>query len=772
MKQKFEVNGMMCAACQAAVERATLQVKGVTYVNVSLLAKNMVVEYDDALASPEDIIKAVDSAGYTCDIFVNESIRTIQRKREEESRKKRNKLILSIILLAVLMIFSMGPMIPPIMEAIEHSSYMELISVINVAVQMVLLVPIFYLNKHHFISGFKSLWKRHPNMDALVALGSSVSTIYGIYAFVRMIICWSSGDSMGVMNYSMNIYFESAAMIPTFISIGKFIESRTTLKTTSTIASMMALTPDTAYIIIDNEIKEISCDALKEGDIVLVKPGASVPCDGIITEGEASLDESMITGESLPIYKKVGDKVIGATVNKEGSFKFKVEKVGKDTTIAKIISLVEEASASKAPLARFADKVASIFVPTVIVISILVFSLWMILTGVGLAGVSRPDVNLAFQLAVSVLVISCPCALGLATPVAIMVGTGKGAENGILIKSAEAFERLAQVDVFLFDKTGTLTKGEMEVKSIIAYEGNEEEILAKVAPFEAHSEHPLSKAIVKRYLALGKKLEPSKHFEYRPGKGILGDDLMIGNLALMKEEGMDISLGKKDFNELSSKGLTTLFVVYQKKLIGLIGIGDSIKENSVKTVKSLQKLSKKVSMLTGDHEVTAQAIAKELGIDEVYANVLPEDKERIVAKLQEQGLKVAFVGDGINDAPALMRADVGVAIGAGTEIAIESSDIILVKNDPYDVYAGYRLSKQVVRNIKQNLAWAFLYNVLLIPLAAGALYAIQVSPNWFTGNQGHLVLTPMIGSIAMSLSSITVVLNALRLRWFSKNIKE
>ena len=772
MKQKFEVNGMMCAACQAAVERATLQVKGVQYVNVSLLAKNMVVEYDDALTTPEDIIKAVDSAGYTCDIFVNESIRTIQKKRAEESKKKRNKLILSIVFLAVLMVFSMGPMIPPIMEAIDHSPYMELISVINVAIQMLLLIPIFYLNQHHFVSGFKSLWKRHPNMDALVALGSCVSTIYGIYAFVRMIICWASGDRMGVMNYSMNIYFESASMIPTFISIGKFIESQATLKTTSTIASMMALTPDTAYIVLDNEIKEISCDALKEGDVVLVKPGASVPCDGIIIEGETSLDESMITGESLPIYKKAGDKVIGATVNKEGSFKFKVEKVGKDTTIAKIIALVEEASASKAPLARLADKIASIFVPTVIIIAILVFTLWMILTGVGLAGVSHPDVNLAFQLAVSVLVISCPCALGLATPVAIMVGTGKGAENGILIKSAEAFERLAQVDVFLFDKTGTLTKGEMEVKAVIAYEGSETELLSKVAPYESHSEHPLSKAIVKKYLEGNPQLEPSEHFEYRPGKGILGDYLCIGNLALMNEVGIDIARGENDFNALSSKGLTTLFVVYQKKLIGLIGIGDSVKENSIKTVKSLQNMGKKVAMLTGDHEITARAIALELGIDEVYANILPEDKERIVVSLQEQGLKVAFVGDGINDAPALTRADVGIAIGAGTEIAISSSDIILVKNDPYDVFAGYRLSKQVVRNIKQNLTWAFLYNILLIPLAAGALYAITVPPNWFTGNQGHLVLTPMIGSIAMSLSSITVVANALRLRWFHKNIKE
>ena len=768
MKQKFEVNGMMCAACQANVERAVAHLNGVSSVNVSLLGKNMVVEYDDAVVSSQEIIKAVDDSGYSCSIFVNQSIKDIQRKRAEEVRKKRNRLILSIILLLCLMVFSMGPMIPPVMDAIDRSGYMGIICIINVAMQILFLIPIVVLNWHHFSSGFKSLWKRHPNMDALVALGSSVSIVYGLYAFVRMIICFASGDEMGVMNYSMNIYFESAAMIPTFISIGKFIESQATSKTTASIAAMMALTPDTAYLCVNDEVKEVPCEALKEGDIVLVKPGASVPCDGKIVEGETSLDESMITGESIPVYKRKGDSVIGATINKEGSFKFVVEKVGKDTTIAKIIALVEEASESKAPLARLADRISGVFVPAVIGISLLVFTLWMILSGVGLVGVNHPDVNLAFQLAVSVLVISCPCALGLATPVAIMVGTGKGAENGILIKSAEAFERLEQIDVFLFDKTGTLTKGEMEVKRVIAYQGSEDDVLNLVAPYEAHSEHPLSKAIVKRYEMKGEKVRLSEAFEYIPGKGIKGDDVIVGNVALLEQEGIETSETKDQFEELSKQGLTTLFVVKNKSIIGLIGIGDAVKENSQKTVKSLQNAGKKVVMLTGDHHSTAQAIANELGIKDVYAEVLPEEKESIVAKLQEQGYKVAFVGDGINDAPALMKADVGIAIGAGTEIAIESSDIILVKNDPLDVYSGFMLSKKVVRNIKENLTWAFLYNLILIPLAAGALYAVQVSPNWLTGNQGHLVLTPMIGSIAMSLSSITVVLNALRLRWFHK----
>ena len=766
MKQKFEVNGMMCAACQANVERAVVHLDGVHSVNVSLLAKNMVVEYDDALITPEIIMKAVDDAGYSCSIFVNQSIKEIQRKRAESVRKRRNKLILSIIFLLCLMVFSMGPMIPAVMEAISQSGQMPLISVINVGMQIVFLIPIIILNWHHFSSGYKALFKLHPNMDSLVALGSTASALYGLYAFVMMIVCWATNDPMGVMNYSMNIYFESAAMIPTFISIGKFIESRATEKTTASIAAMMALTPETALICIGDEIKEVPCEALKEGDIVLVKPGASVPCDGKIVEGETSLDESMITGESLPVYKTVGDSVVGATINQEGSFRFVVEKVGADTTIAKIIALVEEASESKAPLARLADKISAVFVPSVIGISILVFILWMVLTGVGLVGVNHPDVNLAFQLAVSVLVISCPCALGLATPVAIMVGTGKGAENGILIKSAEAFERLEQVDVFLFDKTGTLTKGEMEVKKIVALKGDEESLLALVAPYEAHSEHPLSRAIVKKYEERGAKVALSPSFEYIPGKGIKGDNLLIGNKGLMEQEGISIQGNEGTFESMSSEGMTTLFVCQGNEIIGLIGIGDNVKPNSVKTVKMLQNAGKRVAMLTGDYAATAHSIAKELGIEEVYAQILPEDKERIVAKLREEGLKVAFIGDGINDAPALIRADVGIAIGAGTEIAIESSDIILVKNDPLDVYSGYQLSKRVVANIKENLAWAFFYNLLLIPLAAGALYGITVTPNWITGQQSHLVLTPMIGSLAMSLSSITVVLNALRLRWF------
>lgn len=769
MKQKFEVKGMMCAACVANVERAVLHLPGVSSVNVSLLAKNMVVAFNPELVGTDQIMKAVDDAGYSCDIFVNQSIKAIQRKKAEEVKKRRNRLILSIILLLCLMVFSMGTMIPAVMDWIHSTGYMEAIMTFCVAMQLVLLVPILILNRHHFVSGYKSLWKRHPNMQALVALGSTASLVFGLYAFIRMIICWANGDPEGFMSFSMNIYFESAAMIPVFISIGKFIEAQATSKTTASIASMMALTPETAFLCVDDEVKEISCDALKEGDIVLVKPGASIPCDGIIIEGETSVDESMITGESVPVYKKPGDAVVGATVNQEGSIKFKVERVGKDTTIAKIIALVEEASETKAPLARLADRIASVFVPFVIVTSILVFILWMILTWTGVAGADHPDVNLAFQLAVSVLVISCPCALGLATPVAVMVGTGRGAENGILIKSAEAFERLEKADTFVFDKTGTLTKGEMEVKEVIAFDGDEQSLLDLIAPYEAHSEHPLSKAIIKRFESLGGKIVPSDEFIYRPGKGVIGRDVAVGNKALMEEAGIDVASCQEEFDRLSKRGLTTLFVAKAKAIVGLIGIGDGIKPSAIKTVKSLQNARKTVVMLTGDNDITARAIADELGIKVVYAGVLPDGKEAIVSELQSQGHKVAFVGDGINDAPALMKADVGIAIGAGTDVAIESSDMILVRSDPADVYAGYQLSKRVVANIHQNLAWAFLYNLILIPLAAGALYGVIVEPNWFTGNQNHLVLTPMIGSIAMSLSSITVVLNALRLRWFNRN---
>ena len=772
MKRKFEVTGMMCAACQANVNRAVAKLDGVSAVNVSLLSKSMVVEYDDSKVNEEAIIQAVSSSGYGCSIFVNRSVKEIAEKRKAELRVRRNKLIVSIVLLLLLMVFSMGPMIPPIMEAIDASPYMPLICILNVVAQFVFLVPIVVLNFHHYVSGYKSLAKLHPNMDALVALGSSVSIIYGIYALVAMIVAHLNGDSMTVMKLSMNIYIESAAMIPVFISLGKYFEAKATDKTTSSIVSLMELTPDTALLMKGDEAVEVPTESLQEGDLVMVKPGMAIPADGVVTSGYGEVDESSITGESLPVYKGEGAKIVGATVNRDGTFIFKVTSVGKDSTIGKIVDLVQQASDSKAPIARLADRISLIFVPSVILLSLISFVTWLILTGVGpVDNGAQPDVNLAFQLAVSVLVISCPCALGLATPVAIMVGTGKGAENGLLIKSAEAFEKMEKVDVVLFDKTGTLTKGELAVVNH-HFLAKEEELLPLIAGVEARSEHPLSKAIVNYAKEKGVSFVEPSSFINHPGKGVEGGKLLAGNAAMMEEANIDISELKKVSASWASQGNTVIYVSLNQVPVAVFGLADSIKENAKSAVKTLQKLGKKVGILTGDNQVTANFIASLLGVDMVYAEVLPSQKEEVVASLQKQGLKVAMVGDGVNDAPALTSADVGIAIGAGTDIAIESSDIVLVRNDPKDVVSVIELSKKVVTNIKENLAWAFFYNIILIPLAAGALYGVSVPPNWFTGSQSHLVLTPMIGSIAMSLSSVTVVLNALRLRLFKTKIYE
>ena len=769
MKKKYEVTGMMCAACQANVTRAVSKIEGVSHVNVSLLGKNMVVDFDPTKTDDSTIIGSVESAGYGCSIFVNETITSINKKREQILRKTRKKLIFSLIFLLCLMVFSMGPMIPYFMDLIDRSPYMGLICILNVTAQILFLIPIIILNFHHYSSGYRSLFKGHPNMQTLVALGSSISIAYGLYVFVAMIVAYAGGDKAAVMSHSMNIYFESAAMIPVFISLGKYFEAKATNKTTASIASMMALVPETAIVYRNEQEVEVQTEEIGVDDVVVVKPGMAIPVDGEIVFGHASVDESAISGEALPVHKKEGDKVIGGTVNQEGSFRFKVTSVGKDTTLAKIIALVEEASDSKAPIARLADRISAIFVPSVIAISTLTFILWMVLTGLGLTGANHPDWNLSLQLAVSVMVISCPCALGLATPVAIMVGTGKGAENGILIKSAEAFETASGVDYVLFDKTGTLTKGEMSVRKIVSYGQEENEILSRVASVESLSEHPLSIAVTREAKKRGLVLSPCSDFAYIPGKGVKGNQLVIGNKALMDEEAVDVLASEEGFHALSEEGNTVLYVSKEKKIIALIAIGDEEKDGAREAIISLQKQGIKVAMVTGDNKVTARAIAAKLGVDEVYAEVLPADKERIVSEAKGNGHRVCFVGDGINDAPALTSADVGIAIGAGTEIAIESSDIILANSDPLDVVFAMNLSKRVMRNVKQNLTWAFFYNAILIPLAAGAFYAVSVAPNWFTGSQSHLVLTPMIGSIAMSISSVTVVLNALRLRRIKKN---
>ena len=764
MKKKYNVTGMMCASCQANVNHAVCKIDGVTNVNVSLLANNMVVEYDESKVNDDTIIEAVEKIGYGASPFVNESLKKIQEKKKKELRARLTHLIVSLCLLALLMVVSMGGMM---LHEYGHWPSMDdpnfsLIAFIEVTLQILILIPIIVINFNYFTSGFKSLFKLHPNMNSLIALGSTISALYSLYSYVMLIVGWVSNDVGQVMLNFMNLYFEAAAMILVFVSIGKYFEKRATNKTTESITNLMALTPDTAYVIRNGEEVEVQTESLLIDDFVVVKPGGSIPTDGIIESGYGDIDESTITGESLPIHKTKGDKVIGATINKNGSFTFRVTSVGKDTTISQIIGLVEKASESKAPMARLADKISLIFVPTVIGLSIVAFIVWMILTNLGIVSVPATSTPLSMSLrfAITVLVISCPCALGLATPVAIMVGTGKGAENGILIKSAEAFERLEKVDYVLFDKTGTLTKGEMSVRSIKVYEGDEISLLKAAMAVEAHSEHPLSKAVVNEAKNRNIECLLSKSFEYIPGEGVEGDETVIGNASLMKKKGIDISKSDADFIHFSEQGWTPLYVAKKGKLIGLIAIGDEIKEKSVSAIKSLQNLGKKVFIVTGDNKITAKAIASSLGVDDVYSEVLPGGKEAIVSRLQNEGHKVAFVGDGVNDAPALTKADIGIAIGAGSDIAIDSADIILVRSDPLDVVSAIELSHKVVLNIKENLGWAFLYNILLIPLAAGVLYP-------------YVIMQPMYGSIAMSISSVTVVLNALRLRLFKrKDIKK
>ena len=761
MKKKYNVTGMMCASCQANVNHAVCKIDGVTNVNVSLLANNMVVEFDERKVNDEIIIGAVENVGYGASPFVNESLKKIQEKKKKELRARLTRLIVSLSLLALLMVVSMGGMM---LHEYGHWPSMgdpnfSLIVFLEVTLQILILIPIIIINFNYFTSGFKSLFKLHPNMNSLIALGSTISALYSLYSYVMLIVAWANKDVSQVHLHYMNLYFEAAAMILVFVSIGKYFEKRATNKTTESITNLMALTPDTAYVLRSGEEVEVQTESLMIDDLVVVKPGQSIPTDGIIEDGYGDIDESTITGESLPIHKSKGDKVIGATINKNGSFTFRVTSVGKDTTISQIIGLVEKASESKAPMARLADKISLIFVPTVIGLSIITFIVWMILTNLNVVPVpaNTTALSLSLRFAITVLVVSCPCALGLATPVAIMVGTGKGAENGILIKSAEAFERLEKVDYVLFDKTGTLTKGEMSVRSIRVYEGDESSLLKAAAAVEAHSEHPLSKAVVNEAKKRNLKFSESKEFEYVPGLGVEGDDISIGNVSLMKNKGVDITKAEGDFKALSIQGWTPLYVAEKDSLIGLIAIGDDIKNNSKSAIKSLQNLGKKVFIVTGDNEITAKAIASSLGVDDVYSEVLPGDKEAIVSRLQDEGHKVAFVGDGVNDAPALTKADIGIAIGAGSDIAIDSADIILVRSDPFDVVSAIELSHKVVLNIKENLGWAFFYNILLIPLAAGVLYP-------------YVIMQPMYGSIAMSISSVTVVLNALRLRLFKRKV--
>ena len=750
MKQKFKVTGMTCSACSAHVEKAVRKLPDVSNVAVDLLGGSMQVEFDSSKLSNEQIIAAVVDAGYgaslptsTGDKAAAPAVNTM----DEELKGMKRRFIASLCFLLPLFYLSMGHMmgwpLPQLFLGLENSMTYAL-------TQLLLTVPIMVINQKYYRVGFKTLWHRAPNMDSLIAVGSGAAVIYGLIALY--FIGWGLGhrDMTAVERYSHDLYFESAGMILTLITLGKFLETRSKGKTGQAIARLIDLTPKTATVLRDGRETEIPVEDVMVGDFILVRPGQSIPVDGVVTEGYSAVDESALTGESLPVEKAPGDRVLSASMNKSGAFTMKALKVGSDTTLSQMIALVEEAAASKAPIAKLADKVAGVFVPVVMAIAVITAAIWL-LTG--------HSTEQALTSGVAVLVISCPCALGLATPVAIMVGTGKGAENGVLFKSAEALETLHSVDTVVLDKTGTVTEGAPKVTDIHPVGVSSDELLRLAAALEKPSEHPLGQAIVLTAQERGLILPTAERFEAIHGRGVSavieGKPMLAGNLAMLEEHGIDAAACKTKADTLAKQGHTPLYFALEGKLIGMIAVADTVKPSSRSAIGRLRELGLSVVMLTGDNARTAAAIAEEVGITDVISDVLPTDKDRQVRLLQERGKKVAMVGDGINDAPALARADVGIAIGAGADVAIESADVVLMKSDLTDTVTAIRLSRATIRNIRQNLFWAFFYNIICIPLAAGAFYSLL-----------HIQLSPMLAAAAMSLSSVCVVSNALRLRLF------
>lgn len=748
MTEKFNVTGMTCSACSAHVEKSVKKLNGVKSVNVNLLQNNMHVDFDETAISVDDIINAVVSGGYGASVAGKEQEKK-DNKIDNEISNMKFRLVVSLVCLVPLMYISMGHMWGWPFLSVFHGAENGITFALT---QMLLTLPIMYVNRKYYITGFKTLFHGAPNMDSLIAIGSGAAFAYGIIAIYCIGYGLGHGDKEFAHSYMMNLYFESAAMILALITLGKFLESRAKGKTSQAIEKLIDLSPKTAVVIRDGKEVTVGVDDVQIGEIVVVKAGQSVPLDGVIVEGNGAIDESAITGESIAVEKNVGDKVIGATINKSGYFKFKVEKVGEDTALSQIIHLVEEASASKAPIAKLADKVSGIFVPVVISIAVITIIVWLLLS---------KGVSFALSMGISVLVISCPCALGLATPTAIMVGTGKGAQYGILTKSAESLETAHQVDTVVLDKTGTITEGKPSVTDIAPVGISDKELLQIAASIEYLSEHPLAKAIVEK--ADGLEFSDVADFEQIVGQGVKGNvdgkKVLAGNYKMMRENNIEVSEDEIFAND----GKTSLYFAVDNKFVGIIAVADTIKETSRQAIEDMRNMGLDVIMLTGDNAVTANAIKNKLPLSSAVAEVLPSDKEEEVRKLQQSGHKVAMVGDGINDAPALTRADVGIAIGAGTDIAIESADIVLMKSDLQDVVTSIELSHSVIKNIKENLFWAFFYNALGIPIAAGVLYGIA-----------GLKLNPMIAALAMSFSSVFVVSNALRLRFFKpkrNNIK-
>ncbi|MFR2105252.1 MAG: heavy metal translocating P-type ATPase [Roseburia inulinivorans] len=771
MKERFDVTGMTCSACSSHVEKSVGKLTGVENVSVNLLTNSMQVEFDENKLDTAGIIKAVEDAGYGAavkDEHAKSGKKTSGQSDSQENsglsaveqnvKNMKKRLIVSLIFWIPLMYVSMGHMIyqwlnipmPPFTMNFLHGNENAITYAFT---QFLLLLPILIANQKYFKNGFKTLWHRSPNMDSLIAIGAGAAILYGIFAIYRIGYAMGHGDMMVVHQYAHDLYFESAGTILTLITIGKYLETKSKGKTSEAITKLLNLAPKTVTVVRDGVEQVVDAADVEKGEIFLVKPGESVAVDGIVLEGKSSFDESAITGESIPVPKQEGDTIVSASMNKSGLIRAKATKVGEDTTIAQIIRLVEEASSSKAPIAKMADKIAGVFVPTVITIALIAGVIWLI---------SGATFEFAMSTAIAVLVISCPCALGLATPVAIMVGTGKGAENGILIKSGDALETAHQIDTVVLDKTGTITQGKPVVTDIICAAGknaDKTQLLQIAGSLEKGSEHPLAEAIVNYCVTNNISLEKVTDFNALFGKGIegtvSGTHYYAGNEKMMEEKGISLSTEQKNqIQALAKQGRTPLLFADEKQFLGIVAVADVVKPTSKEAVQKFRDYGIHVIMLTGDNEVTAQAIKEQVGIDEVIAGVLPTQKEEKISALKQAGHKVAMIGDGVNDAPALASADVGIAIGAGTDVAIESADIVLMKNDLLDAVGAVKLSKAVIRNIKENLFWAFFYNSIGIPLAAGVLYPLF-----------QIKLNPMFGAAAMSLSSVCVVSNALRLRW-------
>lgn len=744
MEKKFDVSGMTCASCVANVTKAVKKLDGVSDANVNLMTNSMKVSYDENKVNDKKIISAVEKIGYGAKV-AGEKISGENKKEDREGHLK-NRLVSSLVFMLILMYVAMGHMVHLPSPMIFHGREGAIIFAFT---QFLLALPVVYINREFYISGFRGLKNRAPNMDSLVAIGSAASLIYGIFAIYMMAYGFGQGDMELVDAYRHNLYFESSAMILTLITVGKYLEEKSKNKTRSSLANLMDLAPKMATVIEDGEEVVKNIEDVRVGDILLVRPGESVAVDGKVIEGASSLDESAVTGESIPVQKSVGDRVISASINTTGSFKFQAEKVGEDTTISQIIKLVDEANQSKAPIAKLADEIAGVFVPAVLIIAALTFGVWMAL-GYGFEN--------ALNFAISVLVISCPCALGLATPVSIMVATGKSADFGLLFKNAEVLENLHKIDVIVMDKTGTITEGKPILTDIVT-DLDQDEFLKIAGSIEKNSQHPLASAIINYAKENDIDLEEITNFNSVSGRGlngeIAGNKYLAGNIEYMLEESIDLKDFKKKAEELAGEGKTSMYFANESEVLGIISVKDLPKNSSKDAIKLLRGMGKKIIMLTGDNEKTAEAIADEIGVDQTLAGLLPQDKNKEIDKIQKSGKKVLMIGDGINDAPSLAKADIGMAIGHGTDVAIESSDVVLMRSDLLDVVSALELSSVTIKNIKQNLFWAFFYNTIGIPLAAGLLFPAF-----------GIKLSPMFAAFAMSMSSVFVVNNALRLRRF------